>query len=465
MLTEPTDTDGDGYAWPGDCDDTSASVHPHAPEVCDAGNVDEDCRYGADDDDPLVREQTTYYVDADGDGYGTAVTADWCDPPVGYAYVSGDCDDASAAINPGAAEICDPADVDEDCDGTVDEFDPSVSGMSTFYADVDGDGYGSPTTGTLCDLISGWSPDSTDCDDTMGAVNPGATEICDPADMDEDCNGLADDADPGVTGHSAGYADTDGDQYGGATVVVGCDLPDGTPVDPTDCDDSAANIYPGAPESSCTDPVDYNCDGSAGVEDSDGDGYTACRDCNDADPAYDPRAPEANCTDPNDYICDESVSGTDADGDGYTACEECDDAIAGINPGSVERCDGMDNDCDDTVDVGAYDSPTWFADADGDGYTDLSVSVVVCEPPAGYLQGTADDCDDADAAINPGADELVDDGIDQDCDGADTVGPLPVDDTGTPTDTGVKDPGGCGCTSGGGDGADALMLAVAILGG
>lgn len=63
-----------------------------------------------------------YYVDADGDGYGaidsgTLFTSDTA--PAGYASVSGDCDDANAAANPGATE--DPANgIDDDCDGNVD---------------------------------------------------------------------------------------------------------------------------------------------------------------------------------------------------------------------------------------------------------------------------------------------------------------------------------------------------------
>jgi len=61
----------------------------------------------------------TVQVDADGDGYGRAV----------------DCDDASAAVHPGADEVCDG--LDDDCDGVVDE--EPVDG-DTFYADGDGDG-------------------------------------------------------------------------------------------------------------------------------------------------------------------------------------------------------------------------------------------------------------------------------------------------------------------------------------
>jgi len=57
---------------------------------------------------------------------------------------------------------------------------------------------------------------------------------------------------------------------------------------------------------------------------------------------------------------------------------------------------------------------TFYADADGDGYGDAATSVVACEAPAGFVEdGT--DCDDTDAAVHPGAEEVPGDGIDNDC--------------------------------------------------
>ena len=332
--------------------------------------------------------------------------------------------------------------------GTVDTGTVDTGTVDTGMTDLDGDGYAPPE----------------DCDDTAAGVHPGAAEVCDPADVDEDCDGLIDDADPGVTGQSTGYPDTDGDGYGGTGALVACDLPDGTPVEATDCDDAASDIHPGAPEADCNDPIDYNCDGSAGVEDIDEDGFPACRDCEDGDVRFHPGAEEIDCTDPNDYNCDDSVGYADADGDHYAACEECDDGLAGANPGAVEHCDNIDNDCDGAVDNDAFDAPTWFIDVDGDGYTDLSMSVVACETPAGYLQGTADDCDDTDAGVYPGAEEVLDDGIDQDCDGADAEGEVVVDDTAPATDTGEKDgDSGCGCASGGGVAAGLWGLAALLI--
>jgi hypothetical protein len=97
----------------------------------------------ADDD---VSGASPWYLDLDLDGWagdaGASVTR--CDAPAGYVASTGDCDDADSAANPGAAEVCDPADVDEDCDGAADDADASTdpSTASRWYPDVDTDGYG-----------------------------------------------------------------------------------------------------------------------------------------------------------------------------------------------------------------------------------------------------------------------------------------------------------------------------------
>jgi hypothetical protein len=58
---------------------------------------------------------------------------------------------------------------------------------------------------------------------------------------------------------------------------------------------------------------------------------------------------------------------------------------------------------------------TYYADDDGDGYGDPDDSIVACSAPAGYVSDKTD-CDDANAAVNPGANEVCN-GIDDDCDG------------------------------------------------
>lgn len=65
----------------------------------------------------------TYYVDADGDGYGNPLkTVNSCSPDVPFGYVANnnDCNDSQPAINPDATEIvCN--NVDENCNGAADD--------------------------------------------------------------------------------------------------------------------------------------------------------------------------------------------------------------------------------------------------------------------------------------------------------------------------------------------------------
>jgi hypothetical protein len=116
---------------------------------------------------------------------------------------------------------------------------------------------------------------------------------------------------------------------------------------------------------------------------------------------------------------DTAITGSDVDGDGYWV-DDCDDQDPRIHPDAVELCDGVDQDCDGVVDDGATD--LYWPDADADGHggedeTGLS-SVAACAAPAGHVE-SADDCDDADAAIHPGATDLCEDGVDNDCSGVD----------------------------------------------
>jgi hypothetical protein len=142
--------------------------------------VDNDCDGQVDEG-----AKSTFYQDADGDGYGNpGATTEACSAPDGYVTDNTDCDDADASVNPGATEICDG--VDNDCDGQVDE-----GVQSTFYQDADGDGYGNPgATTEACSAPDGYVTDNTDCDDADDDVHPGATEVCNG--IDDDCDGNVD---------------------------------------------------------------------------------------------------------------------------------------------------------------------------------------------------------------------------------------------------------------------------------
>ncbi len=279
----------------------------------------------------------------------------------------------------------------------------------------------------------------SDCNDGDASIHPGADEVCDG--VDNDCDDLVDDEDSDVTGGTTWYVDNDHDGYGpDASALEACERPEGWVEYGGDCDDGDARYHPGADESDCTDPNDYNCDGAVGYLDNDGDGYAACEECDDTDPDVHPDALEL-CNG-HDDDCDGQIDEPDAadaptwyadvDADGYgdpasttTACDQpegyvgdntdCDDTDPDTHPLGTEVCDGADNDCDGSVDEDAVDASTWYLDADGDTYGIGSTTLEACTQPEGYAAND-DDCNDAEASVHPGADEFCN-GRDDDCNG------------------------------------------------
>ncbi len=367
------DSDGDGYGdadtttqscdlasgWIDnalDCDDSSADVSPAGQEVCEAVGIDEDCDGLINDDDGSMADPNTFYADDDSDGYGDASNdAEACEAPSGYVADSTDCDDTDGAVNPGASEVCDEAGVDEDCDGLANDDDLGAGGASAWYADADGDGYGDPAVSTAaCDSDGSFVADSSDCDDTDSAVNPGAAEICDDADTDEDCSGAADDDDATATGQTTWYVDGDGDGYGDDELSTDtCNQPSGTVDVGGDCDDSTASANPDGTDT-WYDGVDGDCDGGSDY-DADGDGYDSSDyggdDCDDTDDGVGPGATET-WYDGADDDCD-GLSDYDADGDGYDSStyggEDCDDGDSSVYPDAIELDASKDNNCDGDV--------------------------------------------------------------------------------------------------------------------
>jgi hypothetical protein len=159
---------------------------------------------------------------------------------------SSDCDDTNANINPGATELCNG--VDDNCFGGIDE------GCATYYSDADGDGYGNLADSTVdTSQPSGYVANSSDCDDSNFSVNPGATELCNG--IDDNCFGGIDE------GCITYYEDADGDGYGNPGVSVSSPAPPpGYVANSGDCDDTNANIHPGATEL-CNNLRDDDCDG------------------------------------------------------------------------------------------------------------------------------------------------------------------------------------------------------------
>ena len=99
---------------------------------------------------------------------------------------------------------------------------------------------------------------------------------------------------------------------------------------------------------------------------------------------------------------------------------DCDDTEAARFPGNPEVCDSLDNDCDDRVDDGASDILLSFEDLDQDGYGNSDVDNIGCTIPEGWTLEPGD-CDEADPDIHPGAEDVCEDGVDQDCTDGDAV--------------------------------------------
>jgi hypothetical protein len=452
----------------GDCNDGEPGTFPGAEELCNGiddncnGSIDDeytdtdsdgvaDCIDGDDDDDGVldgidncILVSNADQTDTDGDGLGNACEAD--------SDNDGVCDDVVATLDvcsagpdncllvwnqdqldtdsDGLGDLCDD---DDDDDGVEDVEDNCVFIPNPDQNDNDDDGLGD-----LCD------PDDDDDgvvdgeDNCVFTPNPnqndndddGLGDLCDPDDdNDEVCD--SDEAIPGICSlgpdncpnvANPDQADTDGDGTGDA--CVDDNDGDGDP-DASDCDDADPLIHHAAPE--ICDGVDNDCDGEIDeiFPDNDGNGVADCLD-------------------------------GDIDGDGVPNAMDCNPTDPDIYPNAPnDECDGVDNDCDGEID----ESPTaltgtrFFFDGDVDTYGVLDRSLLMCAPSGRFSAIVAGDCQDGMASINPGAIDIPDNGIDENCDGFDADGQCVLD-----CDNRVCGADGCGGSCGDCDAGNVCSL-------
>ena len=181
-------------------------------------------------------------------------------------------------------------------------------------------------------------------------------------------------------------------------MVMVCSLSAGQSAINGDCDDSNANVFPGALEL-CGDGVDNDCNGTVDENclpeicdgiDNDGDGLL---DADDPDLVLVPCELQSGVCSGVTKTANLCVGGV------WLTCAASDYFQGSVLYEQIETsCDGLDNDCDGVVDGGGVCTPC--VDNDLDGFT-------TC----------AGDCDDTSANVFPGAPEVCGDGVDNDCDG------------------------------------------------
>lgn len=401
-----------------DCNDNRGNQHSFNTEVCD--DIDNDCdglvdeAIDGDEDDGLKK---VFTVDLDEDGWGSnaddADTVFACEAPEGYVESATDCDDDDNQVSPSATEVCDY--IDNDCDGLEDEQGDEENGLKVLYTeDADNDLFGSDAddaeTVLACSKPDNYAEATGDCDEGNPDINPGEIDSC-TDDIDNNCSGVVNDPIGGCDceGNETQSCALSGSVGKCATFTQQCN--DGV------WDDCPLELN-SEPEVCDAVGVDENCDGYVNnllgstvtdslkvpyYRDRDGDGYpdlsTSQAFCADLEPA-------GWVTNENEEDCVDQPLATNPLSDD-------------IHPGATEVCNGRDDNCDNIVDGLTSNGDletTFYYDGDNDGQAGSGTTMSACVDPGARWHPTAQDCNDSNANIYFGAQEICN-GADQDCDG------------------------------------------------
>jgi len=447
VPADEADDDLDGFMiCEGDCEEGDAAIHPGAAEACNG--IDDDCDGSLDPDE----------ADDDVDG---------------FMICEGDCEDGDANIHPGAAEACNG--IDDDCDAVVpaDEADDDGDGLRICEGDCDdlaADVH--PGAAEVCNGIDDDCDGAADAGACSSLEFDGTRHVTVPSSADLDMTAAITleawvefGSDPHAWGQSRSYIMdrsgsyrlwySSGGEGNSEPDQFFCDLWSWEGVN-TDHDAWEANrwyhiacSWDGATATIYVDGVVSNsvslaktlpstsADLTLGVGTEASSGWVGHLDevrlwsvartqdqLREAICALD--GSEAGLAGGWDF--EEGAGQIVGDafglaGDGFLGhdanveAEDPDWSAEAAECFAFEWCDGLDNDGDGEVDeegdlIGA---PAWYPDVDGDGWGDDANPVFACDQPVDHLPDGGD-CDDADPAIHPGAEDVCD-GIDNNCDG------------------------------------------------